>query len=62
MGMRKAFPNDRNYDFWNILACHIIHTQHDVVSDKERMMFGTLAYRMILKAAEAVTTDKVSLL
>jgi N-terminal acetyltransferase B complex non-catalytic subunit len=59
MALRKAFPNERNYDFWNILLCFLV-SQDDRASDKERLLFGTLAYRMVSKAAEAAPTNKVS--
>ncbi len=58
MGLRKSFPKDRNYEFWNIMMCHLIHEQHDL-PEKDRMLFGTLAYRMITKAAEIIPTDQV---
>ena len=59
MALRKAFPKDRNYDFWNILMCYLIHTDSPR-PEKEKTLFGTLAYRLISKAAEEVPTDKVS--
>ena len=58
MGMRNSFPNERHYEFWNILMCFLIHKQDDL-SDKDRMLFGTLAYRMISKAAEAIPRSEV---
>ncbi|KAJ4505984.1 hypothetical protein HRR83_008499 [Exophiala dermatitidis] len=57
MGLRKSFPRDRNYEFWNILMCFLIHMQRDL-PEKDRMLFGTLAYRMISKAAETIPTDQ----
>ena len=59
MGLRKSFPKDRNYEFWNIMMCHLIHQDHDGVDEKTRLLFATLAYRMITKAAEATGTDEV---
>ena len=59
MGMRIAFPKERNYEYWNILMCHLIQKQEDL-PEKDRMLFGTLAYRMISKAAESISKDKVS--
>ncbi|KIX00353.1 uncharacterized protein Z518_10492 [Rhinocladiella mackenziei CBS 650.93] len=53
MGLRKSFPKERNYEFWNILMCLLIHMQHDL-PEKDRMLFGTLAYRMISKATETI--------
>jgi N-terminal acetyltransferase B complex non-catalytic subunit len=60
MALRKAFPKERNYDFWNVLMCYLIHKDASR-PEKERLLFGTLAYRLISKAAEAVPTDKVRL-
>lgn len=58
MALRKAFPNERIYDFWNILLCFLV--ERDVrVSEKERVLFGTLAYRLISKFAEAIPTTTV---
>ena len=59
MALRKAFPNDRNYDLWNILLCFLVHIEPSV-PEKERSMFGMLAYRMINKAAASIPTDQVS--
>lgn len=58
MGLRNAFPKERNYEFWNILMCYLIHMQ-DELPEKDRMLFGTLAYRMISKAAEIIPRDQV---
>ncbi|EXJ79045.1 hypothetical protein A1O3_08546 [Capronia epimyces CBS 606.96] len=57
MGLRKSFPKERNYEFWNIMMCHLIHMQNDL-PEKERTLFGTLAYRMISKAAETILPDQ----
>ena len=38
--------------------CYFIH-QDQSIPEKERTMFGTLAYRMLLKAAEAVPREQV---
>jgi len=58
MGLRKSFPKERNYEFWNIMMCALI--QHDrTQAAKDRNLFGTLAYRMISKAAETISTDQV---
>lgn len=59
MALRKAFPNERQHDFWNILLCFLVH-QDNSVTQKERNLFGTLAYRMMSKAAESIPTDQVS--
>jgi N-terminal acetyltransferase B complex non-catalytic subunit len=60
MALRKAFPTERNYDFWNILLCFLVQ-QDDRATEKERTLFGTLAYRLVSKAAEAAPTDSVCL-
>ncbi|OCT54475.1 hypothetical protein CLCR_00775 [Cladophialophora carrionii] len=57
MGLRNSFPKERQYEFWNILMCYLIHKQEDI-PENERMLFGTLAYRMISKAAEAIPKDE----
>ena len=58
MGMRNAFPKERQYEFWNILMCFLIHKQ-EAVPEKDRQLFGTLAYRMMFKAAETIAKDEV---
>jgi len=58
MTLKKAFPRERMYDFWNILMCYLIHEDRNV-PEKDRKLFGTLANRMISKAAQAGPPDKV---
>src|SRR5271154_199403 len=58
MALRKGSPKERKYDFWNIVLCFIISLDLST-PEHERSLFGTLAYRFISKAAEAVPTDKV---
>ena len=58
MALRKVFPTERKYDMWNILMCFLIHDD-DSVSDKERSTFGMLSYRLMSKAAEALTVESV---
>ena len=58
MALRKSFPKERNYNFWNVVMCYLIHNDSSR-SEKERTLFGTLAFRLISKAAEAVPIDKV---
>jgi len=60
MALRKGFPKERNYDFWNVLMCYLTHKDLSR-PEKERMLLGTLAYRLISKAAEAVPIDKVNI-
>ena len=59
MGLRKSFPKERNYEFWNIMMCHLIQQDTDAVDEKTRTLFATLAYRMISKAAEQIQTEQV---
>lgn len=60
MALRKGFPKERNHDFWNIVMCYLIHKDTST-PEKESALFGTLAYRLICKAAETVPIDKVGL-
>ncbi|EXJ96403.1 hypothetical protein A1O1_01529 [Capronia coronata CBS 617.96] len=57
MGLRKSFPKKPHYEFWNIMMCQLIHMQDDL-PEKDRTLFGTLAYRMISKAAESIPSDQ----
>ena len=58
VALRKAFPKERKYEFWKTLFSYLI--QMDPAADeKQRKLFGTLAYRFISKAAEMVPRDKV---
>jgi len=59
MALKKAFPKERMYDFWNILMCYLIH-EDAKASEKDRQLFGTLANRMISKAAQSGPPEKVS--
>ncbi|KAI1614285.1 N-acetyltransferase B complex non catalytic subunit-domain-containing protein [Exophiala viscosa] len=61
MGLRKSFPKDRNYEFWNIMMCYLIHMQEGL-PEKDRTLFGTLAYRMISKSAETIPAGQDELL
>lgn len=58
MSLQVNFPKNRKYYFWAILLCHIMSSEPST-SDAERKLFGTLAYRMISKAAESVPADPV---
>lgn len=60
MSLQKNFPRDRKYYFWAIFLSHLVATD-DASSDGERKLFGTLAYRMISKAADDVPTNSVRL-
>jgi len=59
MALKKAFPKERQYDFWNILLCYLIH-QDNNIPEKDRKLFGMLANRMISKAAQSGPPEKVS--
>ncbi|KAK5064177.1 hypothetical protein LTR84_000009 [Exophiala bonariae] len=61
MGLRKSFPKERNYEFWNIMMCSLIQSDR-TQADKDRNLFGTLAFRMISKAAETIPTDQEQVL
>lgn len=58
MAIRKRSPKERKYEIWTVFMCYLIYKDPSV-SEKERTMFGTLAYRMLSKAAEAVPTKEV---
>jgi hypothetical protein len=59
MSLQKNFPKDRKYYFWAIFLSHMIAID-DASSETDRKLFGTLAYRMISKAAADVP-ESVSL-
>ncbi|KAI9791920.1 MAG: hypothetical protein M1833_001302 [Piccolia ochrophora] len=61
MNLQKSFLQKREYFFWAILCCHMLHESHDA-SESEHKLFGTLAYRMISKAASDVPSDPGTLL
>ncbi|RMZ80671.1 hypothetical protein DV738_g2670, partial [Chaetothyriales sp. CBS 135597] len=58
---KKAFPKERQYEFWNVVLCFLVHLD-PVVDEKQRALFGTLAYRMLVKLAEAVPNQQDELL
>ncbi|RMZ92668.1 hypothetical protein DV736_g97, partial [Chaetothyriales sp. CBS 134916] len=58
---KKAFPKERQYEFWNVVMCFLVHLDPSV-DEKQRALFGTLAYRMLVKLAEAVPTQQDQLL
>jgi N-terminal acetyltransferase B complex non-catalytic subunit len=59
MALRKAFPQDRQYDYWNILMYFLV-SRDNSLPEKERTLFGNLAQRLVSKAAEGITTSAVS--
>ncbi|EFR01693.1 hypothetical protein MGYG_04696 [Nannizzia gypsea CBS 118893] len=61
MSLQNNFPKARKYYFWAIFMCYLIE-RDTTSSDNERKLFGTLAYRMISKAAGSVPTDPKELL
>lgn len=61
MSLQKNFPRERAYYFWAIFCTHMLAI--DIKSSEmDRKLFGTLAYRMIAKAAADVPTDPVGIL
>jgi N-terminal acetyltransferase B complex non-catalytic subunit len=60
MSLQKNFPKERKYYFWAILLTYVLATDAES-SDMERKLFGTLAYRMISKAAADVPANPVSI-
>lgn len=58
MGLQKNFPRERKYYFWAIFLSHLI-SQDPASSEMDKKLFGTLAFRMISKAAADVPSDKV---
>ena len=49
MMLRKQAPNDRKYEFWVIFMC--LRIERSGYDEKTRKLFGTMAYKMISKAA-----------
>jgi N-terminal acetyltransferase B complex non-catalytic subunit len=58
VGLQKAFPKERKYNFWKTLFSYLIQ-EDPTLENNQRKLFGTLAYRFISKAAETVPEDKV---
>ncbi|KAK2882734.1 hypothetical protein FQN49_000046 [Arthroderma sp. PD_2] len=61
MSLQNNFPKTRKYYFWAIFMCYLI-ANDTASSETDRKLFGTLAYRMISKAAGSVPTDPKELL
>ncbi|EED15274.1 cytoskeleton organisation protein (Dec1), putative [Talaromyces stipitatus ATCC 10500] len=61
MSLNANFPKQRKYYLWAIFLCHLLAVNSNS-SESERKLFGTLAYRMISKAAENVPADPKELL
>ena len=58
MSLKSNFNNKRDYYFWATFLCYLIALDSRA-PNTDRKLFGTLAYRMISKAAEDVPTDPV---
>ncbi|KAM5438271.1 hypothetical protein MferCBS31731_005132 [Microsporum ferrugineum] len=61
MSLQNNFPKTRKYYFWAIFMCYLIARDKES-SETDQKLFGTLAYRMISKAAGSVPTDPKDLL
>ncbi|KAL3468340.1 N-acetyltransferase B complex non catalytic subunit-domain-containing protein [Aspergillus heterothallicus] len=61
MSLQNNFPKKRNYYIWAIFLCHLLAVD-EASSEMDRKLFGTLAYRMVSKAAESVPADPKELL
>lgn len=58
MSLQINFPKARKYYFWAIFMCYLVAADsNSSLADKN--LFGTLAYRMISKAADTVPVDLV---
>lgn len=58
MSLQSNFPKNRKYHFWAIFLSYLIAADSES-SDTDRKLFGTLAYRMISKAADSVPSNPV---
>ncbi|KAI9851121.1 MAG: hypothetical protein M1838_004456 [Thelocarpon superellum] len=56
MSLQRSFPQKREYYFWAILSAHLLESSPGI-PPSDRKLFGTLAYRMISKAAADVPMD-----
>lgn len=61
MSLQRNFPRERKFYFWAIFFSHML-ANDDATSETDKKLFGTLAYRMISKAAADVPADPVSCL
>ncbi|KAL4873208.1 hypothetical protein BDV12DRAFT_98695 [Aspergillus spectabilis] len=61
MSLQNNFPKKRKYYIWAIFLCYLIAVD-EASSEVDRKLFGTLAYRMVSKAAESVPSDPKELL
>ncbi|KAK6534584.1 hypothetical protein TWF281_005894 [Arthrobotrys megalospora] len=58
MALQRGFPNNRAYYFWAITACFILVVACDDDQRSSVGLFGTLASRMISKAASEIPEGK----
>ncbi|KAL2852865.1 N-acetyltransferase B complex non catalytic subunit-domain-containing protein [Aspergillus pseudoustus] len=61
MSLQNNFPKKRNYYIWAIFLCYLLAVD-EASLEMDRKLFGTLAYRMVSKAAESVPADPKELL
>ncbi|KAL4964734.1 MDM20/NAA25 family protein [Aspergillus stella-maris] len=61
MSLQNNFPKKRKYFIWAIFLSYLLAVAEGS-SDMDRKLFGTLAYRMVSKAAESVPADPKELL
>ncbi|KAE8351475.1 N-acetyltransferase B complex non catalytic subunit-domain-containing protein [Aspergillus coremiiformis] len=61
MTLQSNFPKTRKYYLWAIFLSHLVATDQ-ASSETDRKLFGTLAYRMVSKAADSVPPDPKELL
>ena len=60
MSLQTNFAKQRNYYFWAIFLSYLV-SKDIKSSEAEKKLFGTLAYRMISKAADSVPSNQVCL-
>jgi N-terminal acetyltransferase B complex non-catalytic subunit len=58
MTLQNNFPKSRKYHLWAIFLSHLVAADQ-ASSEMDRKLFGTLAYRMVSKAADSVPSDPV---
>ncbi|GES62553.1 cytoskeleton organization protein [Aspergillus terreus] len=61
MTLQNNFPKQRKYHLWAIFLSYLVAAD-ETASEMDRKLFGTLAYRMVSKAAENVPSDPKELL
>ncbi|KAL5342593.1 N-acetyltransferase B complex non catalytic subunit-domain-containing protein [Aspergillus crustosus] len=61
MSLQNNFPKKRKYYIWAIFLCYLIAID-ETATEMDRKLFGTLAYRMVSKAAESAPSDPKELL